>query len=201
MRPPRVRPRSLAGAGTLISALLLALTTAPGASGAVAAPVTHEAESAVISQGAAESNHAGFTGSGFVNYDNISGSYVEWTVNAAQAGEATLNLRYANGTTANRPMTITVNGTAVASNKAFNGTGAWTTWSTTGLTAALKSGANTVRATATTASGGPNVDHLTVGTGSTPPSRAPPRWASTGSSRSAAPSSATSTASPSSCAA
>ncbi|MFD4241821.1 cellulase family glycosylhydrolase [Streptomyces sp. NPDC058525] len=169
LRPPRVRLRSLAGAGTLVSALLIALTTAPGASGAPAAPVTHEAESATISRGAAESNHAGFTGSGFVNYDSLSGSYVEWTVNSAQAGTATLGLRYANGTTANRPMTITVNGTAVASNKAFNGTGAWTSWSTTSLSAALKAGANTIRATATTAGGGPNVDHLTVDTGTTPP--------------------------------
>lgn len=40
MRPPRIRLRSLAGAGTLISALLIALTTAPGAAGAVDAGTT-----------------------------------------------------------------------------------------------------------------------------------------------------------------
>lgn len=147
----------------------MALTTAPGASGATAAPVRHEAESATVSRGAAESNHAGFTGSGFVNYDNTGGGYVEWAVDSAGAGTATLGLRYANGTTANRPMTITVNGAAVASNKAFNGTGAWTSWSTTTLSAALRAGANTIRATATTANGGPNVDHLTVDAATTPP--------------------------------
>lgn len=169
MRPPHVRLRSLAGAGTLIGALLIGVTAAPGASGAAAAPVLHEAENAAISRGAAESNHTGFTGSGFVNYENATGSYVEWTVNSTQAATATLTLRYANGTTANRPMTITVNGTAVAPNKAFNGTGAWTSWSTTSLSAALRAGANTIRATATTASGGPNVDHLAVDAGTTPP--------------------------------
>lgn len=184
MRPPRLRLHALATAGTLTGSLLVGLAGAPGmaapaptgaaaprsaaAAAAPAAAVTHEAENAFVSKGLVESNHAGHTGSGFVNYDNATGSYVEWTVNAAQAGSATVNLRYANGTTTNRPMTITVNGAAVVSNKAFNGTGAWTTWSTTGLTAALKAGANTIRATATTANGGPNVDHLTVDAGSTP---------------------------------
>lgn len=75
MRPPSVRLRSLAAAATLVSGLLAGLTTSPGT--ASAAPVTHEAESAVVSKGAAEANHAGYTGSGFVNYDNVSGSYVE----------------------------------------------------------------------------------------------------------------------------
>jgi hypothetical protein len=35
---------------------------------------------------------------GFVNYDNVVGSYVEWTVTAAQAGAHVLTFRYANGT-------------------------------------------------------------------------------------------------------
>ncbi|MEV0388451.1 glycosyl hydrolase family 28 protein [Nonomuraea sp. NPDC050643] len=122
----------------------------------------HEAESALISQGAVESNHAGFSGSGFVNYDNVAGSYVEFTVTAAAAGTATLTLRYANGTTTGRPMDIAVNGTVVAPAKPFPGTGAWTTWQSTSLSAPLAAGPNTVRATATTANGGPNLDYLEV---------------------------------------
>lgn len=63
MRPPRIRPRSLAGAATLVGALLIGLTTAATATGtapdAAAAPLVQEAETAVVSQGAAESNHAG----------------------------------------------------------------------------------------------------------------------------------------------
>jgi hypothetical protein len=61
----------------------------------------YESETATISQGAVESNHAGYSGTGFVNFDNVVGSYVEYTVNAAQAGTQTLTFRYANGTTAN----------------------------------------------------------------------------------------------------
>ncbi|MFI6740516.1 glycosyl hydrolase family 28 protein [Nonomuraea sp. NPDC050451] len=120
----------------------------------------YEAENATISQGAVESNHAGFSGTGFVNYDNVAGSYVEFTVNAAAAGTATLTLRYANGTTANRAMDIAVNGTVVAAAKPFNGTGTWTTWESTTVSAQLAAGANTIRATATTANGGPNLDYL-----------------------------------------
>ncbi|MGW6501684.1 glycosyl hydrolase 2 galactose-binding domain-containing protein [Nonomuraea angiospora] len=123
-------------------------------------PAVYQAEDATISQGVVESNHAGYTGTGFVNYDNVTGSYVEWTVNAATAGPVTLELRFANGTTANRPMAIAVNGTSVT--RDFTGTGAWTTWQTVTLTADLAQGVNKIRATATTSNGGPNVDRLSV---------------------------------------
>ncbi len=171
MRSARFWLRSLGRVGTLGAALLLSLTpitpTTPIAPAAAApaaayAAVTHEAETALVSQGVVEANHTGFTGSGFVNYNNTSGSYVQWTVNAAQAGSASLTLRYANGTTANRPMDLTVNGVTAAASRAFPGTGAWSSWATTTVTATLRAGANTIRATATTATGGPNVDHLAV---------------------------------------
>src|SRR3712207_5583046 len=84
----------------LVSAIIVGL---PGRA-ALAAVTTHQAENATISQGVVESNHAGFTGTGFVNYNNVSGSFVEFAVNAPAAGSATLTFRYANGTTANRPM-------------------------------------------------------------------------------------------------
>ncbi|QIP83041.1 cellulase family glycosylhydrolase [Streptomyces sp. Tu 2975] len=175
MRPARFWLRPLGSIGALGAALLLTLTTAPAAPATPApdrpaptptavAAVTHEAENATVSRALVESNHAGFTGAGFVNYDNASGSYVQWTVDAAQAGRVGLTLRFANGTTSGRPMDITVNGALVADDRAFPGTGAWTSWSTTTLTADLKAGTNVIRATAVGSDGGPNVDHLAVGT-------------------------------------
>src|SRR5256885_6168246 len=144
-------------------------------SSAQAAATRYEAETGTISQGVVESNHAGFTGTGFVNYDNVTGSYVELSVTAASAGTATIGLRFANGTTVNRPMTITVNGVAVSTAHAFNGTGNWDTWQTATVTAPVNAGANTVRATATTANGGPNLDRLPVaGRTRGPPPPAPP---------------------------
>ena len=122
----------------------------------------YEAENATIFQGAAESQHAGYSGTGYVNYTNATGGYVQWTVTAASAGSTTLRIRYANGTTVNRPMNISVNGgPPVVVN--FPGTGAWPTWATATTTATLNAGSNTVRATAITADGGPNVDYLEVG--------------------------------------
>ncbi|WP_431901799.1 YbhB/YbcL family Raf kinase inhibitor-like protein [Nonomuraea sp. bgisy101] len=154
---PLTRARSLAGA---LVAALLASTVA--AAPAQAAPTRYEAENATISQGVVESNHAGYSGAGFVNGDNAAGSYVEFTVNAATAGQATIGIRYANGTTVNRPSDVSVNGAVVSAGRPFQGTGAWTTWVTSTLTAPVTAGANRIRLTATTANGNPNLDFVDV---------------------------------------
>jgi glucose/arabinose dehydrogenase len=123
-----------------------------------------QAENATISQGVVENNHTGFTGTGFVNYDNVTGSFVEFpNVNSATPGPASLTFRFANGTTTDRPMRITVNGTDIAAAQSFPGTGSWDTWQEITLNANLRAGNNTVRATATTANGGPNLDRLRSG--------------------------------------
>lgn len=129
-----------------------------------------EAEAATISQGVVESNHAGFTGTGFVNLDNVTGSYVQWSVPAPAAGTATLTFRYANGTTAARPMDITVNGTLVADNLSFIPTPAWDDWDTrTVINVPVNAGTNLVRATSAASTGGPNLDHLEVQLNAPPP--------------------------------
>jgi hypothetical protein len=122
---------------------------------------TYQAESAVLSQAVVATNHLNYTGSGFVDYTNVAGSYVEFTVNAAAAGTATLAFRFANGSTAARPTDLSVNGTVVAS-PSFAPTGNWDTWQTVSVTATLKAGTNVVRLTATGAAGGPNLDRLDV---------------------------------------
>ncbi|WP_405145167.1 glycosyl hydrolase family 8 [Sphaerisporangium sp. NBC_01403] len=150
-----------------VSTILVTLTLTLAATaqvGASAASTRYEAEAATISQGSVAADHSGYSGSGFVDYTNVSGSYVQWSVNAPTAGSAGLVVRYANGTAVNRPMDISVNGTVVAAAKAFAGTGSWDTWADGTVTATLNAGANTIRATATTANGGPNVDYLTVTT-------------------------------------
>src|SRR5262245_44408130 len=98
----------------VLSAGLSAIVWLPLRSTASAAATRYEAESATISQGVVESNHLNFSGTGFVNYDNLAGSYVQWTVTAAQAGTARLAVRQANGSTADRPMDVAVNGVLVA---------------------------------------------------------------------------------------
>lgn len=179
MRPQPLLPRVSRALMILSVALAPVAVVPPVALDASAddLPVTqaatdYQAENATC-QGTIDSNHAGFTGTGFCNTTNAVGAFVEWSVTAATAGSATLTFRFANGTTTNRPMDITVNGALVANDLAFPGTGAWTSWSTATATANLNAGTNTVRATAVTANGGPNVDRLTVDMGGSTPGGTP----------------------------
>ena len=145
----------LAGAGVVV--LVTAGTSA-------AAATRYEAENAPATcAGLIESNHGGFSGTGFCNGDNAAGAALQFTVTAPAAGTATLGVRFANGTTTGRPADVLVNGARV-STLAFGGTGAWTTWSTTALTVPLNAGGNTIRFSPTTASGLPNIDYLDTDT-------------------------------------
>jgi hypothetical protein len=121
-----------------------------------------QAEDATLAKATVKSDHKAYTGTGFADYDNASGGYVEWKFAAPAAGAATLTFRYANGTTSNKPMDIRVNGTVVAKGLAFNNTLSWDEWDTRTVVTKLNAGTNTIRATATTSGGGPNLDHVEV---------------------------------------
>ncbi|WP_433509066.1 glycoside hydrolase family 75 protein [Nonomuraea sp. CA-143628] len=149
----RLRPLILLPLLTLLAATLTALP-------ARAATVRYEAENATVVQGVVEANHTGFSGTGFVNGDNVVGPYTEWTVNAPAAGTATLAIRYANGTTSARTADVSVNGTVVSAGRSFGTTASWNTWATSTLTATLNAGDNKIRVTSTNAGGNPNLDYL-----------------------------------------
>jgi hypothetical protein len=142
----------------LIAGVVVAAMTAAPAHAATS--VAYEAENGTC-QGTIDTNHAGYTGTGFCNLTNAVGSYLELTITAPEAGSATLTFRYANGTTANRPADITVNGGA-ATRVNFPGTGSWTKWAGASLSATLAAGTSTVRLTSAVAAGAANIDSLTV---------------------------------------
>ncbi|MFI5527672.1 PQQ-dependent sugar dehydrogenase [Kitasatospora sp. NPDC051853] len=154
-----MRVRNLAATGGALAALVLGTVAVPPAPAAAA---RYEAENATVTKGAVESNHTGYSGAGFVNGDNVVGSWVEFTVDAATAGTGVLSVRYANGTTVDRPADITVNGAQVAAARSFPSTGTWDTWTTATVTAQLAAGANKVRLTSSSADGLPNLDYLEV---------------------------------------
>ena len=155
--------------------LLVGAAVAIGVATAQAAPVRFEAENAPATcDGLIESNHAGFSGSGFCNADNAVGAAAQFTVNAASAGSATLGIRYANGTTTARPADVLVNGSVAAGGVAFNGTGAWETWVSVNLTVTVNAGNNTIRVSPTTANGLANIDALDFEVGATTPPSSPP---------------------------
>lgn len=141
---------------TMFTGTAMVLTTSP----AMAALTRYEAEtSPATCSGTIDSNHPGFSGTGFCNASNAVGAAAQFTVNASAAGTAALGVRFANGATTNRSADILVNGTRVAGT-AFEGTGAWSTWVIKTLTVSVNAGSNTIRLSPTTADGLPNVDSL-----------------------------------------
>ncbi|MFI5527530.1 glycosyl hydrolase family 8 [Kitasatospora sp. NPDC051853] len=165
-RTVRTTALALAAAG-----LVAGIVAVPGT--ATAAATRYEAESAALSQGVVEANHLNYSGTGFVNGDNVVGSWVEFTVNAATAGTANLTVRYANGSAADRTADLAVNGTVVQAARSFPSTGNWDTWADSKVSVQLKAGANKVRLTSTTANGLANLDYLDADQQSTPPTGGP----------------------------
>lgn len=141
--------------------------------------VQYQAEDQTWYLAVTETTNSGYTGVSYVNTNNVSGSWVEWTVTAAVAGSHTIAIRYANGTTTDRPVSISVNGVVVISSFSFPGTGAWTTWAVNSTNVTLIAGSNTIRLTSLTSNGAPNLDRMDV-TGpavdTTPPSPSPMEW-------------------------
>jgi hypothetical protein len=108
-------------------------------------------------------DHSGYTGRGFADYQHDSGDYVEWNVDVPSDGTYTLLFRYANGGFAGRPLAVTVDG-GTASTQPFDTTGDWASWSVQPVVVTLSAGHHTVRA-ATTGANGPNIDNLGVSAG------------------------------------
>ena len=169
----RIKQVSMVAAG----AVVLSGTAAVFALHAYAAPTRYEAEnSPATCGGAVASNHSGYSGSGFCDTSNAVGAAAQFTVSAASAGTATLNIRYANGGATNRPADVSVNGGVVQAGFAFEGTGAWNAWVTRTLTAPVNVGNNTIRIAATTAGGLGNIDYLDFEVGpTTPPTTSTPQ--------------------------
>ena len=126
----------------------------------------YQAEDAILHGPVVATDNPGYTGTGYADYQNNTGDYVQWTVQAPSAGTYTLLFRYANGGTGPRPLDITLNGGDVG-DLAFDVTGSWTDWVLTGLVVTLEAGTNTVRATSI-GENGANVDYLGVSQGVAP---------------------------------
>jgi arabinogalactan endo-1,4-beta-galactosidase len=115
-------------------------------------------------QGTVDSNHGGFTGSGFANADNAAGVGVDWSVNVSASGVYQLEWRYANGAS-DRPGSVRINGTNVT-NVGFPSTGTWNSWTTVNTMVNLNAGSNSIRLESTTSAGLANIDSLAITGGS-----------------------------------
>ncbi len=123
-----------------------------------------QAENATLSGGVVTAvKHAGYSGSGFADYPAITGPGVkiQWQIPRSSAGQSDLKIRYANGSSANRPLQLVVNGATLQS-VAFPPSGGWSGWQTVTINdVALVGGNNSVELVALNAVG-PNIDQLTL---------------------------------------
>jgi hypothetical protein len=88
-------------------------------------------------------DHAGYTGTGFVDGYGTAGATTTFTVNAPAAGSYSLSLRYANGTGAARTVSLYVNGTRLRQTS-LPALANWNVWSLANETVTLNAGNNTV---------------------------------------------------------
>jgi len=121
----------------------------------------YQAETATLYKAVTETKNAGYSGDSYINFDNETGSYLELIVSMASAGEQTVKIRFANGSTNMRPMEIELNEEVITSVN-FEPTGGWTIWDTISFTASFNQGINTLKCTSTGSDGGPNIDYFDI---------------------------------------
>ncbi len=120
-----------------------------------------QAEDATISEGSVDSNHPGYTGTGFVNLVNKIGTYLEWTLALPAAGNWAFKFRFANGSSNNRLCKMDVNWIVVDNAFNFESTGSWENWRYSRyLNAEFKSGSNNLKVTGITSESAPNLDFV-----------------------------------------
>uniref|UniRef100_UPI0018EBF7D7 carbohydrate-binding protein n=1 Tax=Glycomyces salinus TaxID=980294 RepID=UPI0018EBF7D7 len=113
-----------------------------------------------VCDGTIDTNHSGYSGTGFCNTPNETGAAAEFTVDADSAGEAAVDIRFANGSSGgDRGADVVVNGATVDA-ATFQVTGSWSDWDTETVTVPLEEGENTISLVATDSGGLPNIDYL-----------------------------------------
>jgi hypothetical protein len=144
--------------GTVATAVCLFLP------GLAMSATQYEAESATRSGGAnINTNHPGYTGTGFVDgYFNSATAQTLFAVSASAAGSATVTLRYSAGNGTSTNTGLYVNGTKIK-NISCAGTANWDTWANQTETVSLNAGNNTIAYKAETSSGSSiNLDNIVV---------------------------------------
>jgi polygalacturonase len=115
--------------------------------------------------------HFPYIGNGYLDMGGI-GSFVEWdSVEAGNPGDYSLLIKYANGSGADRPCQLTVNDSVVDTIAFSSKYTEWTSYWNARAVVELHGGANTIRLTSLTESGGPNIDNIAISSDghSTPP--------------------------------
>lgn len=165
----RIQSRAAVAAVLLLALLAFTLRFLPVA---YASTVTYEAESATLTSGAVvQTDHTGYTGSGFVGgYTDANKGIAstKFTVSASTAGSYTSALRFANGTGSSKTLSLYVNNTKLRQTT-LGATANWDSWGTVSDSVTLTAGANTLTYKFdTTDSGNVNIDNIALTSVTTP---------------------------------
>ena len=113
--------------------------------------------------GTVDNNHAGYTGTGFVNTDNAVGKYIQWVVTVPASGSYDLQWRYAFDGSSDRSGSVSVEGITQVTNVSFVSTGDWETWVLSPVVSVdLEAGSNVIQLVAETSDGLANIDWISV---------------------------------------
>jgi alpha-glucosidase (family GH31 glycosyl hydrolase) len=119
----------------------------------------YEAEFGTNTGTTTNTDHAGYTGTGFVDGFETAGDAVSVDTQADVSGSHVLKFRYSNGAATAATRTIQVDGVTVGTLN-LPSTGNWDTWSTATLTTTLTAGKHTLKTIYAT--GGINLDNVAV---------------------------------------
>ena len=126
--------------------------------------VVVELEDGEFEDAEAASEHDGFTGTGFANFERFKGASVEVTATLEKAGSYAMVIRFANGSFEHRPLQILVNGKVAVERLVFKGTEdeMWDLYRTISTDKiAFNAGKNTIKFVCIDEDG-PNLDNVTI---------------------------------------
>ncbi|HDQ25837.1 MAG TPA: M6 family metalloprotease domain-containing protein [bacterium] len=120
-----------------------------------------QAEQSCYFDGVIAAIRPGYTGTGYVNIDNMTGSLITFYLDAQSAQSISLGARFANGSLNNRDMSVFVNGEEASQELVFPSTGSWSVWHLAYVTIGLSQGRNEITIVSITEEGGPHLDLFT----------------------------------------
>ena len=103
----------------------------------------YEVENATVNGGVIQTDHSGYSGTGFWADVKIVGEYALFNVNSVEGGSTAITCRYSAGN-GNQKMSLYVNGTKVKQTS-FTKTTNWDTWANKVDTVMLNAGSNTIK--------------------------------------------------------
>ncbi|QOJ28819.1 MAG: carbohydrate-binding protein [Ignavibacteriales bacterium] len=117
-----------------------------------------EAEDAIFESAYIRRQYSGYSGWGYADLADRTGSWLEFLLRKPNATSETLTIHYANGGST-RSYSVSHNGSVLGS-ISFPSTGSWTSWSTVTYQISLVQGVNRIRFASTTNNTNANIDKL-----------------------------------------